>query len=173
MLASYKLRSKFFAEKGIEMVAVEKNLIDEVWSSHSKPSMPKQPVFVLEEKYTGKSVQDKFTLIKSKLDEKADVLLTATLDEIAWFLNLRSTDIEYNPVFFSYLLFFVGKGEEHNRAQLYINKEKVEDPEVQKHLHENHITVFPYEQITADLAKLVEEKKKVTIDENQLNYKLY
>jgi Xaa-Pro aminopeptidase len=51
--------------------------------------------------------------------------LTAALDEIAWFLNLRGTDIEYNPVFFSYLLFFVGKGEEANKANLYINKEQV------------------------------------------------
>lgn len=97
-------------------------------------------------KYTGRSVQDKFDLIKSKLDSTIDVLLTATLDEIAWILNLRSSDIEYNPVFFSYLLFFPSKGEESNhKANLYINPEKVKDESVEKHLKEYHIEVHPYD----------------------------
>jgi len=105
-------------EKGFEMVPVEQNLVDAVWTD--KPQLPKKPVFVLDEIYTGRSVQDKYVQIASKLSEKVDVLVTATLDEIAWFLNLRGDDIEYNPVFFSYLLFHVGRGEQKHRVSLYI-----------------------------------------------------
>lgn len=63
VLASYKIRSKFFLEKGLEIVPITQNLIDEVWQSHSKPPMPKEPVFVHEVKYSGRSVEEKFKLI--------------------------------------------------------------------------------------------------------------
>ena len=67
----------------------------------------------------------------AKLPNEADILLTATLDEIAWFLNLRGTDIEYNPVFFSYLLFFPSKTEgEPSRANLYTKIEKTQESDV-------------------------------------------
>jgi Xaa-Pro aminopeptidase len=87
------------------MVPITQNLVDQVWGP-SKPPMPTNPVFVLDTKYAGRSVQEKFEQIGALVPKEADMLLTATLDEIAWFLNLRGSDIEFNPVFFSYLIFF-------------------------------------------------------------------
>ena len=83
--------------------------------------MPTEKVFVLEEKYTGASVFDNYKKIGDKLAGSVDCLLVTTLDDIAWFLNLRGSDIPFNPVFFSYLLFFPAAGDQEGRAELYIN----------------------------------------------------
>lgn len=76
------------------------------------------------------------------------MLLTA-LDDIAWLLNMRGNDIEFNPLFFSYVIFF--RDGENFRADLFISKNKVDDPNVQKHLEDNHIAVYEYDQILAKL----------------------
>ena len=49
--------------------------------------------------------------MNEKLTDSVDVLLVTTLDDIAWFLNLRGNDIPFNPVFFSYLIYYLPKGE--------------------------------------------------------------
>ena len=107
------------------MTPIVENLVDTIWGE-SKPKMPANPVFVLDTKYSGKSVADKYAQIESKLDPSVDVLFTTTLDEVAWFLNLRGSDIEYNPVFFAYLLFFPTKTDTHkHKVHLFINADKV------------------------------------------------
>lgn len=58
-------------------------------------------------KYNGKSVKEKYAEVIKKVDNSVDVLLVTTLDDIAWLLNLRGSDIDYNPVFFAYLMFFI------------------------------------------------------------------
>ena len=78
-----------------------------------------------------------------------DVLLVTALDEIAWILNLRGSDIEYNPVFFSYLLFYPKK----KASILYINESKVE--KLADYFAQIRVTVMPYEQIEADLKTLI------------------
>ena len=55
-------------------------------------------------------------------EEKADALLVTALDEVAWFLNLRGSDVSYNPVFLSYVL-LTKEG-----ATLYVDQQKVERP---------------------------------------------
>lgn len=54
--------------------------------------MPQEPVWVLEDKYTGESVMEKYDRVAQKLDG-ADMLIISTLDDIAWFMNLRGNDI--------------------------------------------------------------------------------
>lgn len=58
ILAAFKNRSKYFAEKGIKMVTIQENLVDTVWGSE-KPPMPKSPVFVHDVKYAGLTVKEK------------------------------------------------------------------------------------------------------------------
>lgn len=79
------------------------DLPDAVWSD--RPTLTSHPLFILEEKYAGQSAADKLTAIRSDMKEHgADIHLVASLDDIAWILNLRGADVDYNPVFYSFLI---------------------------------------------------------------------
>lgn len=87
--------------------ATTPNLVDSVW--HNRPNPPRNKIYPLALKYTGKSSADKLANVRKEMNEtgmvkdcKPDVLLLTMLDEIAWLTNLRGSDIEYNPVFEAY-----------------------------------------------------------------------
>ena len=87
------------------------NLVDRVWDN--RPNPPKNKIYPLALKYTGKTSTSKLENVREEMDEsrigkenKADVLLLTMLDEIAWLTNLRGSDIEYNPVFEAYAAIF-------------------------------------------------------------------
>jgi len=81
--------------------AVPHNLVDLVWSDH--PPRPSNPVMPHPVQYTGRTVKEKLEAVRAKMEEKnCTLLVLAALDEIAYLLNLRGSDIVYNPVFFSY-----------------------------------------------------------------------
>lgn len=87
----------------IELIAVENNLIDQIWPLFENPvERPCNQIEYLESKYAGKSFLEKRALIMEKLQSKK--LVITQLDEICWLLNLRGSDIEYNPVFYAYLI---------------------------------------------------------------------
>ena len=87
----------------IELIAVENNLIDQIWPLFENPvERPCNQIEYLESKYAGKSFLEKRALIMEKLQTKK--LVITQLDEICWLLNLRGSDIEYNPVFYAYLI---------------------------------------------------------------------
>uniref|UniRef100_A0A2P2HW66 Xaa-Pro aminopeptidase 1-like n=1 Tax=Hirondellea gigas TaxID=1518452 RepID=A0A2P2HW66_9CRUS len=89
---------------GHELVAVQKNLVDCVWGEQ-QPARPVHPVVVLEERWTGRAFSKKILDVRDKLrGEDCCALVLTALDDIAYLLNLRGSDISYNPVFFSYCL---------------------------------------------------------------------
>lgn len=105
----------------MQLIPVSKNLVDEVRVEMNDPP-PKRPhndIIPLPLKYTGKTAGQKIKELRDKMAEKkAAALVITALDEIAYTLNLRGSDIDYNPVFFSYLLItpttvtlFTGDGE--------------------------------------------------------------
>jgi len=69
------------------------NLVDKVWEEEGKPEKKLNPAMHLEEKWTGMSSEKKYELVSKKLDGSVDCLLITTLDDIAWLLNMRGTDI--------------------------------------------------------------------------------
>ena len=74
-----------------------------IW--RNRPVIPENPVEIFPMKYAGESCHDKITRIREALRKQhADGMLMAALDDIAWTLNLRGTDVHCNPVFVSYLL---------------------------------------------------------------------
>ena len=91
---------------GLQLVPVESNLVDIAWSAdteHPQPSRPENLVFPLEIEFTGRTWQDKVEEVRKTMNEKgATVLVLSALDDVAWMLNLRGSDIPFNPVFFSY-----------------------------------------------------------------------
>jgi Xaa-Pro aminopeptidase len=95
-----------------------------------------------------------------------DMMLVTTLDDIAWMLNLRGNDIEYNPLFFSYVIFH--KTGEDYRVDLFVDADKVSDPKVQEHLKINNISVHGYDAVSDKLKEYAEtlENKKISVDNN-------
>lgn len=122
----------------------------------------------LDIKFTGQDTQTKFKNVAAKLDGKVDCLLVTTLDDICWVTNLRGADIDYNPVFFSYLIIYPG---EETTATLYVDAPKVAN--LADYLAQNRITVAPYGQVTEDLAKLSADKKRVGVHSKTCNAELY
>lgn len=101
--------------------------MDQVWGD-DKPPMPNEKVWILDNKYTGQDTVEKCQDISKKLPKDCDMLLVTALDDIAWLLNLRGTDIDYNPVFFSYLI--LHRNGDNFKMDLFINKDKVSEHEV-------------------------------------------
>jgi Xaa-Pro aminopeptidase len=91
---------------GLQLVPVQTNLVDLAWAmdcAQPQPARPENTVFPLELEFTGRSWQDKVEEVRRKMVEKgAAVLILSALDDVAWMLNLRGSDIAFNPVFFSY-----------------------------------------------------------------------
>ena len=106
-------------------------------------------------------------------------MLVTALDDIAWMLNLRGNDIQYNPLFFSYVLFH-RSGPKYNqtyKADLFIDEDKVSDPAVRKHLADNDVSVNDYTAVVPKLqeyAKSLPEgaeegaKVKISLDKGQI-----
>lgn len=130
-----------------------------MWGA-DRPCRPNTPVIQLDVKYTGEEALDKYKRVAEKLDGTVDKLLVTTLDDICWLLNCRGTDIDYNPVFFSYVLFTPAT----LTVKLYIDPEKVEG--IKNYLDNIKVTVQPYERIDADLKEVIEDENvKIGITE--------
>ena len=102
-MASHASYAAALSASGSALVPIEANLIDEVWED--RPAAPAQPIYALPDEVTGRPVGDKLAAIREKMSEaEAGALVVTKLDEIAWITNLRGSDIDYNPVFESYLM---------------------------------------------------------------------
>ena len=132
----------------------------QIWTN--RPPIPENPVELYPLKYAGESCSDKITRIRKALREiHADGMLMSALDDIAWTLNLRGTDVHCNPVFVSYLLI------SSKDVTLYINKVKL-TPEVETYLKAEGIAVAPYEDVAKGLKNYFEYN--ILLDPNEVNY---
>ena len=135
----------------------------QIWQG--RPPIPENPVEVFPMQYAGETTGSKIARIREALRKRhADGMLMAALDDIAWTLNLRGTDVHCNPVFVSYLLI------SSNTVTLYINKVKL-SPEVQAYLKAEDIQVEDYEQVENGLKKYFEYN--ILLDPDEVNYRLY
>ena len=135
----------------------------QIWTN--RPPIPENPVELYPLKYAGESCGSKIARIRKALREKhSDGMLMSALDDIAWTLNLRGTDVHCNPVFVSYLLI------SSKDVTLYINKVKL-TPEVESYLKTEGIAVAPYEDVTKGLKDYFEYN--ILLDPDEVNYTLY
>lgn len=124
--SSWESMSSSLAKSGHKLVATTSDAIDAVWSN--KPETPPNHLILLDDSLTGLSVSEKIGKIRQEMTVKMTKWLVLTaLDDIAWVLNMRGSDIEYNPVFFAYLV--VG----NSSVDLFIN-EKLVTEKVKSHL---------------------------------------
>ena len=134
-----------------------------IWKD--RPVIPENPVEFYPMEYAGECFHDKIGRIRQALREKhADGMLMAALDDIAWTLNLRGSDVHCNPVFVSYLLI------SPKSITLYINKVKL-TPEVLACLKAEDIKVEDYEQVENGLKAYFEYN--ILLDPDEVNYRLY
>ncbi|XP_032963987.1 xaa-Pro aminopeptidase 2 isoform X4 [Rhinolophus ferrumequinum] len=129
-IGSWESYNKSLQDSGRELVSITANLVDLVWGSE-RPPVPSEPIYILQEAFTGSTWQEKVSSIRSQMQKhhKAPTaVLLSALDETAWLFNLRSSDIPYNPFFYSYTLLtdssirlFVNKSRFNSETLHYLN----------------------------------------------------
>lgn len=117
--------------------------LEQIWMN--RPAIPENPVEIQSLNFAGETVDDKIQRIRKALREHhADGILVSALDDIAWTLNLRGTDVHCNPVFVSYLLI------SSEQVSLFVNPKKISS-EVKAYLDEHGISLFDYNQVEEGL----------------------
>ena len=147
-------------KNGVKL-AIGKELTDEVWTD--RPERPHTKVFILEEKYAGKSAAKKISEVRERMKGR-DLLIVSSLSDIAWLTNLRAFDIKCNPLFLSYFIL------ETDKATLFIQEEALSE-EVRKYLAENGIDIKPYNSFDETVAGI--KNKQIIFDEADVSYKTF
>lgn len=143
-------------------IKVDRDLLSDIWKA--RPSLPKDKIFLHNEKFCGKYANEKLKEVREYMKSKeADNFILSSLDDIAWLCNIRGRDIKFNPVALSYMIIKM------NEAILYIDNDKL-DIEIIKKLNSEGIVIREYSSIFDDTRNIV---GKVLIDENKLNAKVY
>lgn len=134
-----------------------------IWKD--RPALPTDAVDIHPLQYCGESCASKLTRIRAELKQRhANGMLVAALDDIAWTLNLRGSDVHCNPVFVAYLLI------DMRSTTLFINKEKL-SKEVVEYLCGEGVLVSDY----ADVKKALRNYQgyNILVDPSEINYSLY
>ena len=135
----------------------------QIWKD--RPDIPLNPVEIFPLEYAGETTHEKLIRIRRALRQQhADGMLMSALDDIAWTLNLRGTDVHCNPVFVSYLLI------SSTTTTLYVDQRKL-TPEVLAYLKSENITVDDYENVGKGLKDYFEYN--ILLDPDEVNYCLY
>jgi Xaa-Pro aminopeptidase len=122
-----KAAKESLAARGAELVAVDKNPIDEIWKD--RPEASKAHLVVQPDQFAGKSAAEKRTEIGDWLTRQhADAAVLSALDSIAWAFNIRGADVTHTPVALAYALVHAD-----GTADLFVASEKI-GPEVRQHL---------------------------------------
>jgi Xaa-Pro aminopeptidase len=142
------------AKTGAEMVALDGNPIDAIWSD--QPARSTAPLMVHDSVYAGQTSEIKRTQMAAELKAKgADAAVIAALDSVAWMFNIRGADVSNTPVPLAFALLH-----DDGTAELFVAPQKL-TPQVQAHLG-NQVTVRGYDEFAAQLSAL--SGKKIAVD---------
>ncbi len=145
-------------ENGISLKTNE-DIVDSVWIN--RPPVSKQSIFSLE-KYCGESTVSKLERVRKELQSaKADAHLVCSLSDIAWFTNLRGSDIAYNPLFMAYLYL------DMTDCLLFVAKEAV-NAKIGEYLHSSGIEIRDYDEFYSFLAGI--RDRHILMDSVDCNY---
>ena len=141
---AFKAWKERFVEAGIGVKSVD--LIRPIWTE-GRPAIPSDKLYPYSADFAGETVENKLARMRESLESKVEsqkskdyALIVSALDEIAWLLNIRGNDVEYNPVVISYVVL------EADKCTLFVNPEKI-DSAAQNYLDFNNIDVQPYEAV--------------------------
>ena len=151
-----KLEQKF-KEKDISLLNM--SLLDKIWTDRGEGK--KSEIFVHPEKWSGKTVSQKLTDIREKLkDSEANAHVITALDDVAWTLNLRGADVDYNPVFLGYIYMTL------EDAILFVDESQIND-EVKAHLNDANVQVQPYNNFFDYLQAVENQNIMISASSNQ------
>lgn len=151
------------AEKKNAKLYVDEDLVGLIWTD--RHALSKTTPYILEEKYSGKSVAQKLADVREKMTEAgADTHILTCLYDIAWLLNIRGNDIDCVPVIMSYLVM-------SQTECIWFLQEEVLDDTVKAYLSENQITTMPYDSIY-EYVKTIPASAKVLLSESGVNYRI-
>ena len=163
----FKAWKEQFAEASIGVKSVD--LIKPIWTE-GRPAIPSDKLYPYSADFAGETVESKISRIREILESRVKsqesrgyALIVSALDEIAWLLNIRGNDVEYNPVVISYVVL------EADKCTLFVNPEKV-DSAAQNYLDFNNIDVQPYEAVFEYIRGL---KGTIYYDGAKVNEALY
>lgn len=135
----------------------------QIWEN--RPSLPANPVEIQPLEYAGETLASKVSRIRKSLRElHADGMLVSALDDIAWTLNLRGTDVHCNPVFVSYLLI------ESDKVSLFVDDNKLSS-EVKQYLQDNQVSLYNYNKVEKCLESYSEYN--ILLDGDETGYYLW
>ena len=116
------------------------DLIKPLWTEN-RPAIPADKLYPYSADFAGETVESKLTRMREQMaKKKANAMIISALDEIAWLLNIRGNDVEYNPVVISYVVL------EADKCTLFVDANKIDSP-AQNYLDFNDIKVLPYEAV--------------------------
>lgn len=137
--------------------------LEQIWEN--RPSLPANPVEIQPLEYAGETLASKVVRIRKSLRElHADGMLVSALDDIAWTLNLRGTDVHCNPVFVSYLLI------ESDKVSLFVDDNKL-SPEVKQYLQDYQVSLYNYNKVEKCLESYSEYN--ILLDGDETSYYLW
>ena len=130
-------------DAGIQIKSID--LIRPIWTE-GRPAIPQDKLYAYSADFAGETVESKLSRIREIVNQKSQItnhkwaLVISALDEIAWLLNIRGNDVEYNPVVISYVVL------EADKCTLFVDEQKIDSP-AQNYLDFNNIDVKPYEAV--------------------------
>ena len=152
------------AKKNGAKIDYQEDLIDAIWTD--RPPLSEEPVWFLEEKYSGESTESKLSRIRKEMEDAGcDTHIVSTLDDICWTLNIRGNDIDFFPLVLSYAII------KKDSFELYIDERKLGD-KLKSILEKDGVVLHPYNAIYEDVKKLP-ENATVLIDKTKLNYAIF
>ncbi|MCB9325345.1 MAG: aminopeptidase P family protein [Lewinellaceae bacterium] len=158
--------------RGIEKELGQKNIglhyrvdiVAQIWAN--RPPLPQKEVFEHDTRFAGKSREEKLSVVRKKMNPTgANSYLVSTLDDIAWILNIRSSDIAYNPVCISYLVI------EKDRTCWFVDASKIPSALEQK-MEKQGIYLKAYDAVE-DYLKALPSGTKLLVDSSTLNARLF
>lgn len=156
--ANWELLTEKLSAKNRKVVHLP--LLKEIWKDRNQNTV-KNPIFVHPIERAGKSVVQKISDIRNKMEELgASTHLISSLDDVAWTLNLRGSDVQSNPVFLGYIILT------KNEAKLYVDLEKL-NVEARKQMDDACVKMCPYENFFDDLKNIRNQKILVSPNSNQ------
>lgn len=152
------------AKKNGAKIDYQEDLIDAIWTD--RPPLSEEPVWFLEEKYSGESTESKLSRIRKEMEDAGcDTHIVSTLDDICWTLNIRGNDIDFFPLVLSYAII------KKDSLELYIDERKLDD-KLKTIFKKEGVNLHPYNAIYEDVKKLP-KNATVLIDKTKLNYAIF
>lgn len=150
----------------------DKDLAEDIWED--RPRLNHNPIFILEECYSGESASGKIKRVREKMKaEGADTHILTSLDDIAWLLNIRGNDVESCPVILSYVVLTMDKvlffAEEKRNGEKR-NGQQVFGEEFLQYLKENAVELCMYEDFYEYVSQI--QEGKVLLCKGRINYRL-